>query len=67
MSESERKIIAVPIVLHLPADAPMVDLARELSQLADRFDGGWWEYRHLPGQDGAFHVHAERREVRPCA
>lgn len=63
---SDRKIIQVPIVLHIPADAPMVALASELTRLAAQFSGGWWEYRHLPGQDGAFHIHGEQ-EARPCA
>lgn len=66
MSESER-MMQVHVVLHVPASAPMIELADQLTQMADKLNGGWWEYRHLPGQDGAFHVHAERREVRPCA
>lgn len=64
---SDRKIIQVPIVLHVPADAPMIELAWGLTLLTTLFDGGWWEYRHLPGQDGAFHIHGEQQETRLCA
>lgn len=61
-AKNQPRVVQLSVILHVPAGAPMIDLASELTGMATRL-GGRWEYRSSQAEQPGFHVYGANQEA----
>ncbi len=61
-AKNQPRVVELSVILHLPAAAPMIDLASELTGMATRL-GGHWEYRSSRAEQSGFHIYGEKSRI----
>lgn len=61
-AKNQPRVVQLSVILHVPATAPMIDLASELTEMAARL-GGYWEYHSSQAAQPGFHIYGEKSRI----